>query len=182
MTTTTRLLVLAALSVAGCNGAPPPAAAVVEDKARPTGLERSPGKPSAPVTLRYRVLGTPLVGQPVAVEIELASEETDRPLALSYAVTDAESLLFAAEQPRRIELSIPDAEGTARRQVTVVPQREGRLFLTVTAEVETASGAMLRSMAIPLSVGRDAAAPEVNGELELGPDGEAVISMPAREQ
>ena len=47
---------------------------------------------------------------------------------------------------------------------------------------ETAGGAMIRSMAIPLRVGAAPAGPAVNRAMAEGPDGEAVITMPAKER
>ena len=40
---------------------------------------------------------------------------------------------------------------------------------------------MIKSMAIPIQVGRAPQKPEINGELVEDPDGETVISMPAKE-
>ena len=186
MKNTISLFIGAAL-LAACNaetgpgGAAAPPAAVAGQKVLPASDARSPGKPAAPVTIRYRVLGTPYVGQPVAIEIELLADGGVQPLRLSYAINDPDSLLFAADEPREIELGIDAESGSARRQVTVVPQREGRLYLNVTAEVATEAGALLKSMSIPLAVGRADVEAEVNGELQQGPDGETVISMPAGE-
>jgi hypothetical protein len=72
------------------------------------------------------------------------------------------------------------------QQVAVVPQREGRLYINVSAEVETAGGTIIKSMAIPIQVGNapvqpQLKQPQLNGELKEGPDGETVISMPAQQ-
>lgn len=183
------LLPLLVLMLAGCergsgvgasDGVERPARQGADSKDDP-GRERSPGKPSAPVDIGYRVLGTPLVGQPVAIELTLASPLAGQQLRLSYFINDSESLRFADSQPREIELSIDADEGSAARQVTVVPQREGRLYLNVTAEIETEIGFLLKSMAIPLSVGYAEGEPAVNGRLEQTADGETVVSMPAAE-
>ena len=40
---------------------------------------------------------------------------------------------------------------------------------------------MIKTMAIPIQVGSVPEKPEINGELVEGPDGETVISMPAKE-
>jgi len=173
------LLVLAACNTETATNEPADAEAATAGKAVDQGL--SPGKPSAPVTISYDVLGTPRVGQPVAVEINLSSPTVDRPMRLSYSISDPDSLVLPEDQPKEISLSIPQGEGRASRQVTVVPQREGRVYLNVTAEVETEIGTMLKSMAIPLSVGRGEPEPEVNGELKETAEGETVISMPAEE-
>lgn len=159
---------------AGTPAAPP------AETVQPAGATRSPGKPSAPVDIEYQVLGTPLLGQPVAVEIRLISEQPGQLMRVNYFINDADSLAFADTQPRSIDVEIPRDEPYAARQVRVVPQREGRVYLNVTAEVTTANGMMLKSIAVPISVGSNAVSLELNGELRQT-DGETVISLPARE-
>lgn len=141
----------------------------------------SPGKPSAPISIRYQVLGTPIVGQPVPVELEITSSVTDRPIKVSYHINDPASMMFPESQAREVGVSIPAAEGRTTRQVTVVPQRDGRLYLNVLAEVETDAGTMIKSIAIPVSASRGAEETETNGELKETADGETVVSMPAEE-
>lgn len=145
------------------------------------GEQRSPGKPGAPITIAYKVLGSAIVGQPVPIELEISSSITDRPIEVSYHIDDSASMLFPESQARRMEVRLTRGAGPAARQVTVVPQREGRLYLNILAEVETSDGMMIKTMAVPISVGAGAIAPEVNGELVEGPDGEVVISLPADE-
>ncbi|NNE59373.1 MAG: hypothetical protein HKN35_00590 [Woeseia sp.] len=141
----------------------------------------SPGKPSAPIAIEYQVLGTPMVGQPVAVEIRVVSEQPGQTMRLSYFIDDTDSLMFADAQPESIAIEIPGDAAFAARQVRLVPQREGRVYFNVTAEVQTANGMMLKSLAVPIAVGSSAVTLELNGELQETADGESVISMPARE-
>ena len=60
------------------------------------------------------------------------------------------------------------------QQVTVIPQRDGRLYLNVGASVETESGSMSSTMAIPIQVGSGARELQEDGELQLDENGEAV--------
>lgn len=139
----------------------------------------SGGKPTAPVQLSYEVLGKPVVGSPVAINVFVESTGENRPVTLQYDIADRSSMVFQQGQVKRLEL---DNERRERmQQVTVIPQREGRLYVNVSAEVKTAEGSMLRSMAIPIQVGAAPENPVVNGDLVEGPDGETVISMPAKE-
>lgn len=178
---------LLALVVAGCNSADQESArkaAASPEVAAKVNNElpvRSPGKPGAPITIAYTVLGTPVVGQPVAIEVRVSTSLSEAPVRVSYFVNDVESMRFPESQARTIELSAPADESYAARQVTVIPLREGRLYLNVTAEVETSAGRMLKTMAVPIAVGQGAADPVLNGELRETADGETVISMPAVE-
>ena len=128
------------------------------------------------------MLGSPLVGQPLAIEVQVSSPLSDQPIEVSYFVNDTDSMSFPESQPKRVELRVPASKGRAERQVTVVPLREGRLYLNVTAEIQTDAGSMLKSMAIPIAVGPGLAEPEVNGELRETADGETVLSLPAQER
>lgn len=139
----------------------------------------SPGKPTAPISIDYTVTGTPIVGQPLNIDLQVTSTLSDRPITLNYDVVDATALLFPEAQVKRVSLGMVDELRPAGEQVTVVPQRDGRLYLNVTAEIETESGTLLKSMAIPIQVG--SAPPELdeNGELMEDADGDAILSMPA---
>ncbi|MGB5245763.1 MAG: hypothetical protein WBM54_07885 [Woeseia sp.] len=176
----TPLLLL--LGLAACQqNADTTASPAVADKKPATSAARSPGKPSAPVSIEYKVLGTPLVGQPVAIEIKVASNDPGQLMRLSYFINDTDSMLFADSQPESIDIEIPRDEAVAARQVRLVPQREGRLYLNVTAEVTTSDGMMLKSISVPISVGSNAVDLDINGELKEAADNETVISMPAVE-
>lgn len=160
-----------------------PSVATTVERAASTGKipDLSPGKPTAPVALSYEVVGNAVVGQPVGINLHIASNRGDQVIRLNYRVNDSSAMLFPESQAQRIELA-PATDGHPRmQQVTVIPQREGRLFLNVSAEVETENGTMFRVLAIPIQVGAGAAAPAVNGEIRKNADGETVISMPASE-
>ncbi len=141
----------------------------------------SPGKPSAPISMKYEILGNPVVGQPVAIKVEVRSTSGNHPVTVHYSINDSSALVFQAGQVERLQMTA-DAEKTApQQQLAVIPQREGRLYVIVSAEIQTPDGTMIKSMAIPIQVGSAQAKPEINGELVEGPDGETVISMPAKE-
>ncbi|MEX2122712.1 MAG: hypothetical protein WD795_02385 [Woeseia sp.] len=189
----TIVLFFGTLLVAGCQGANDQDAVVAPagsdsetpsqapSKAQPIEAQTSPGKPSAPITIDYTVIGSPIVGQPVSINLEVSSSMRDRPITLNYRVNDARDMTFPQAQPQRIALAaFGDAERAAQ-QITVVPQREGRLYLNVSAEVETEGGTLLKSMAIPIQVGDAPRQQQTNGELKEDDQGEPVISMPAEE-
>ncbi|HEX7063051.1 MAG TPA: hypothetical protein VF200_13850 [Woeseiaceae bacterium] len=138
------------------------------------------GKPSAPVDIDYDVIGTPVVGQPVSIDLSVKSTRGEAPVRLRYRVLDGQSMSFPATQARDVALRVGATE-PAIRQITVVPQREGRLYVNVTAEVDTDAGTLIKAIAIPVQVGSGPAEREPNGTLEQDPDGDAVISLPADE-
>ncbi len=176
----------AAMLLSACQGteAPVDSTETVDSGAaasKPLPVPMSPGKLSAPITLDYSIMGNPVVGQPVGINVQVSSPLDDRPILLQYRVDEVGSMTFPDSQAASAEL-LPLADAELRvQQVTVVPQREGRLYLVVSAEIETDAGAMMKSMSIPVQVGRAPAAPEAAGELVEGPDGEVGVSVPASE-
>jgi len=149
-------------------------AAVVGDRSA-----TSPGKPSAPISIEYEILGKPIVGLPVAINITVRATQDLGPVVVSYSINDASALLFQDGQIEKREYR--DFSELDMQQVTVIPQREGRLYINVSAEVQTPGGSMIKSMAIPIRVGSAPVPRQINGELKQGPDGETVISMPAQQ-
>lgn len=141
----------------------------------------SPGKPTAPVSIRYTVIGTAVVGQPVSVNLEVSSSQPDLPVTLAYRSNDSSAMVFPESQAQRIAMGAAPDTGPRMQQVTIVPQREGRLYLNVSAAVETENGTLFRSIAVPIQVGPGSTPRPVNGELQVTPEGETVISLPAKE-
>ena len=174
-------------SLAACGGGNDDAAAAsgkaVHSKPEQVAVaaQRSPGKPSAPISIDYEIMGMPVVGIPLSINVKVSSE-LDEPITVNYRINDSTSLMFNEAQSERVSLVPIGEQGFSAEQVTVIPQREGRLFLNVSAEIETEMGMMAKVMAIPIQVGSLRAVPQVNGELTTAESGEALISMPAKEE
>lgn len=151
----------------------PPAEAIAETS--------SQGKPTAPIDIEYNVIGSAFVGQPVSIEIDVSSTVRDRSIALEYRINDPRDLSFGEAQPQRVSLSAIGEAPSASRQVTVVPKREGRLYLNVSAEIQTAEGSLIKAISIPVQVGASREERGTNGELKEDGDGDPVVSMPAEE-
>lgn len=179
-------MLTASLGLLACEGSSdsgnavqsPPAA--VAGKPTPTVGDTgstSPGKPTAPISMKYEVMGKPIVGQPVLINVVVSSAQG--PVNVQYSIPDRSALAFQQGQVERVEIADPSSGSV--QQLSIIPQREGRVYVNVSAEVQTPGGSMIRSMAIPVKVGSAPEQPTINGELKEGPDGETVISMPARQ-
>ncbi len=167
---------------AGSDSSHAKAATAVHSKpAAPADAARtSPGKPSAPINIDYEIMGTPVIGVPLSINVKVSST-LDQPITVNYRINDTTSLMFTHAQSERVSLVAVGDKTFSAEQVTVIPQREGRLYLNVSAEIETELGMMAKVMAIPIQVGSFRPTPQVNGELITGDDGEALLSMPAKE-
>lgn len=181
------LISVASLLLAGCGSDTPVESAPVEsapvaDKPDAAPLPASVGKLTAPVDIDYEIMGNPIVGQPVAVNVRVSTPLDDRPIMLDYRVSEIGSMTFPESQAATIEL-LPLASSELRsQQVTVIPQREGRLFLVVSAQVQTDTGTVMKSMSIPIQVGRAPARAQGAEDVVESADGELGVSLPAKEQ
>lgn len=138
-------------------------------------------KPQGPVTIDYRIIGTPIVGQPLAIDIEVVSLVGEQTIALSYRINDSTAMELSEAQPADVAV-IPNAEGEPSvQQVRLVPLREGRLFLNVSASVAVDGGTISSAIAVPIQVGSAPRQPESNGTVTTDDQGEAIHSLPATE-
>ena len=133
-----------------------------------------PSKPGAPFAISYRIIGMPIVGSPLTVNLQIASVARSQPVTIDYRVNDTSSMLFAEAQPTTVRLEPAATEEFIIQQVTVIPQRDGRLYLNISIAVETENGTRSTVTAIPIHVGNISTAPVEHGVLEVGEDGEAV--------
>jgi hypothetical protein len=137
------------------------------------------GKPQGPVHIDYRIIGTPVVGQPVTVDLQVKSNVGDTPVTLSYGTNDSTAMTFPESQQREVSLAFVEDERPSGQQVTVVPAREGRLFLNVTAHMQTDTGSLQTVTAVPIQVGAAPRQLQRNGEVTTDERGELLREMPA---
>ncbi len=179
-------LVTIALLAAACgNGnVEEPAAAKAgapEVSFKPDAAADRTAKPQGPVTIAYKIIGAPIVGQPIGIDLQVQSTLGERPITLTYRVNDSTSMEFAEAQEASVSLAATGDDAPRVQQVQVVPLREGRLFLNVSATVETEEGTMSTVTAIPIQVGAAPSQPGENGEVLTDENGELVRSLPASE-
>ena len=137
--------------------------------------------PGGPVSVSYRIIGKPVVGQPVAIDLRFVSLVSDRPLNVSYRINDPTSLRLAESQPASLSVAPAEDRGGRPQQVTIIPLREGRLYLNVAASVETENGTLSTVTAIPIQVGEAPRSVQENGIAGTDENEEAIRSLPAQE-
>ncbi len=174
------LAVLALLSACGKADVGEGASLSPEDKAAKTAHE--PTSPGGPVRISHRIVGTPVVGQPLAIDLSLKSMRGAAPLKVDYRINDSTALAFG-DQQLTSTTALPDRESLiAEQQVTVVPQRQGRLYLNVSVGIRTELGTSSTVMAIPIQVGSGPRRFEENGTLATDANGNAIRVLPATQR
>lgn len=133
-----------------------------------------PAKASAPFRVDYRIIGTPIVGSPLTVDLRVESNMGSVPVQLDYRIEDLSSMLLHEAQPKSIVASPAANESFVSERVTLIPQREGRLYFNVSASVETAEGSTSSVISIPIHVGAVSTAPVEHGQIEVDENDEPV--------
>jgi hypothetical protein len=77
-------------------------------------------------------------------------------------------------QPQTLMAEFDASKEFIGERVTVIPQREGRLYLNVSAAVTTEGGRVSSVMSVPIHVGEVNTGLVEHGEVEFTEDGEAV--------
>jgi len=145
----------------------------------PAGDAPATSTPVGPVSVSYRIIGKPVVGQPIAIDLNVVSTMGAQPVTVSYRINDATAMQLAVSQPESVSIALrEDNSAGGRQQVTVIPMREGRLYLNVSASVETETGSMSTVTAIPIQVGDAPRELQEHGELETDESGEAIRVLP----
>ena len=136
-------------------------------------------KPQLPVSIEYKIIGSPIVGQPVAVNLQVKSALGPQAINLSYRITDSTAMQFFEAQPSSVSIAPSNDDAPSVQEVRVVPMREGRLYLNVTAAIESGEGSMSTVLAIPIQVGAARREVQQNGEITTDENGELIRSLPA---
>ena len=139
------------------------------------------GAPSGPISVSYRIIGKPVVGQPVAIDLRFVSLVSDRPVNVSYRINDPTAMRLAESQPESLSVAPAADDGGRPQQVTIVPLREGRLYLNVAASIDTENGSLSTVTAIPIQVGEAPRSVQQNGVAGTDENEEAIRSLPAQE-
>jgi hypothetical protein len=138
----------------------------------------SPGKPLPPIAFDYRILGTPVAGQPLEIEISTGVEAA---LAdLNVVLSGNERLLVPIEMAR-LRLAAAAAGQRATRTVRVTPVASGTVYLDVLLEAEIDGRQQSRAVTIPIRVGGDATPEPPAGTPSTDAEGTPIISLPGRD-
>lgn len=149
-------------------------APVVSFKPRSDDYDGTVAKPGSPFGISYRIVGAPIIGSPVTIDLRIVSAFGPQPMSLTYRINDATAMMFGESQLQSVNLEPAANETSMTQQVIVIPLREGRLYLNVSASFETEDGTISTVTAIPIQVGTGTRVLQEHGEVEIDEDGEAV--------
>jgi len=133
------------------------------------------GKPGAAVDIRYDFLARPAVGTPIPLKIVLVPNAGVSALEATISGMDGITLSGALSA----SFANVQAGQPYEHTVTVLPERSGVFYVTVSVGTRMGEQTLGRTFSVPLVVGnvpaRQKAAPAKDGS------GEVIESLPARE-
>ena len=177
-------LAIASCALVACGGGTPTDDGVTKtepvaaSKAEPD-FEGVANKAGSPFRFQYSVIGAPIVGSPVALDLKIYSSLGNVPVDLEYRITDPSALMLHESQPARLRKVMAADDEFISERVTVIPQRDGRIYLNIQASVEVEGGTRSQSIAIPLAVGPVSTEIVEEGEVQTDPEtGERIRVRP----
>jgi hypothetical protein len=151
-----------------------PATTAPEAGSKPGRSDGQTIKLQGPVSISYKIIGAPIVGQAVAVDLQVVSNVGAQAITLTYRVNDTTAMQFPEAQPPSVSMAATDSAEPQTQQVRIIPLREGRLFLNVSASIETDGGTISTVTAIPIQVGSAVQQPQEKGTVTTDENGEAI--------
>ena len=151
-----------------------PATTAPEAGSKPGRSDGQTIKLQGPVSISYKIIGAPIVGQAVAVDLQIVSNVGAQAITLTYRVNDTTAMQFPEAQPPSVSMAATDSAEPQTQQVRIIPLREGRLFLNVSASIETDGGTISTVTAIPIQVGSAVRQPQEDGTVTTDENGEAI--------
>lgn len=141
-------------------------------------------KPGAAVDIRYEILSKPAVGVPVTMEIVLVPNAGVD--SLDAKISGMDGVTLAGDLSMHFDKV--EAGKSYRHTVSLLPDRTGIFYITVTATTQIHGQGLARTFSIPFAVGeavaqQKAQAPAGDAARQVSRDatGEAIESMPAQE-
>ena len=188
---TRRLLLcvpMASLVLAACGSDPEPQAAAPPPPPKPT-LAAAPasddtasfakavgdGKPGAAVNIRYEFAGKPAPGTPTELDVALIPSVGVDAMDATLAGMDGITL------SGNLQASFNEVESGKpyHHKLTVLPDRTGMFYITVSVSTKIAGSTVGRTFSIPLVVGQPVAQQKATPVKDE--KGEAIEPMPAQE-
>ena len=133
------------------------------------------GKPGAPVDIRYGLLSTPKVGEPLEIRIDIIPRSQASQVDISINAVGA---LAVDASARGWSLQSPEPGKSERRVITTTPQAEGLYYISVEVMMELDGSRQSRVYSIPVLVGDKLIRAQTDkSELTMDEDGNAIIIM-----
>ena len=135
------------------------------------------GKPSAPITMQYRLLTTsPKAGEEIEIEVSFDSTAAT---TVTSQLTSAENLTWLNREKNWHSTSSKSGEHASLPRIKVVAPQDGRYYLRFVAEVEINGEKQAKPFTIAINVGDGAVNVDSVGEVITDEKGQKLIIQKA---
>jgi hypothetical protein len=166
----TILAITLAVAITGCSADKAP---VVPEKAKTKPSTGSVGKPSAPISMSYKVLTeNPMPGQEIEIQVVFSSHIKKD---VSANVKTAENLTWVSSEKSWQASFSKSGQYSAVPNLKVVAQEKGIFYIHIMANVMDNGKALYKPFVIPVNVGNVERTLESPGEIIVDENGQAVI-------
>lgn len=153
-----------------------PAVAAPADETATFARAVSDGKPGAAVNIRYEFSGKPTIGTPTELDVAfIPSAGVD---SLDATLSGMDGITLAG--PLTASFTSVESGKPYRHKLSVLPDRTGVFYITVSVNTEIAGSSLNRTFSIPFVVGQQVAVQQ-KSEPEKNAKGEAIEPMKAVE-
>ncbi len=131
---------------------------------------------SSGLSLRYKLMGQPIAGQPLPVQLEFAGVSADDAQIQIRLDSALQSTTTAGLQKNSDGFLLPLSKGKMTAQtLTVTPKSDGMHYI----QLQMSQAGRTSAASIAIRVGDTPVATPTLGEVQTTPQGEKIIVMPA---
>tara|TARA_B100000902_G_C27105105_1_gene810743 strand:+ start:147 stop:629 length:483 start_codon:yes stop_codon:yes gene_type:complete len=109
---------------------------------------------SSAFEIKYDIQGKPIIGQAVSVKLIFDGSLESEQIQIEFKIEDPSSMIFSDAQVEKINLQYNQIKNDSIfiQNVSIIPQKTGRIFLNVILSYEIKSGIVSIMKAIPIYV------------------------------
>ena len=104
------------------------------------------------ITIDFEILNKPILNESAIISLLLETNDPSKKIFLNYSVVSEDDISFGDNQIDRFELSSNLRGIYPEQQIIIIPRREGRVFLAVSATMKFEKENVTKTISIPIDV------------------------------
>tara|TARA_B100000902_G_scaffold4321_1_gene5506 strand:+ start:39 stop:512 length:474 start_codon:yes stop_codon:yes gene_type:complete len=104
------------------------------------------------ITIDFEVLNKPILDESVIISLLFKANDSSKKIFLNYSVVTEDDISFGDNQIDSFELSSNPRGDYPEQQIIIIPRREGRVFVIVSATMKFDKENVTKTISIPIDV------------------------------
>jgi hypothetical protein len=104
------------------------------------------------ITIDFEILNKPILNESAIISLLLKTNDPSKKIFLNYSVLSEDDISFGDNQIDSFELSSNFRGIYPEQQIIIIPRREGRVFLAVSATIKFEKENVTKTISIPIDV------------------------------